>query len=495
MRRWLSRNWPWVLAGTLLVVWLLPHWAEARPGGGQSFSGGSSSFSGGGSSDSDGDLLFWIVWLCIEHPVIGIPLLILFIFVKWKTRGRGNVQKQRWDSAPPHPPREKNLSLQPLRQIDPEFSRVLFEDFAYKLYARAHECRHSPQELSRLAPYLEPRARQALAMRKPSAPMRGVVVGSMAVVRTQIPRPQAGQESQQFAQIAVAFVANMSGPQHTWFVKEVWVFRRALSAETPPPDRIGDFHCPSCGAPFESGDEVTCGSCRQEVTGGRFDWTVESIVETQRQAKPPALAGHAQEAGTSWPTVTDPGFAAAHQRLAAEDPQFSDEALGARLQLIYKELNQAWSARKLAPIRPFVSDSMYHYLGYWTKAYHKAHLQNRLEDMRILRWTGVKLIRDKHYDALTVRLWATGKDFTVDLKTGQVTGGSQTVERTYSEYWTLIRSASVRGAARSDANCPNCGAPLKVNMAGRCEFCGSHMTRGEFDWVLSKIEQDEVYQG
>ena len=44
--------------------------------------------------------------------------------------------------------------------------------------------------------------------------------------------------------------------------------------------------------------------------------------------------------------------------------------------------------------------------------------------------------------------------------------------------------------------CPSCGAPTdKVNMAGTCEYCGAHLTRGEFDWVLSKIEQDESYRG
>ncbi len=32
-------------------------------------------------------------------------------------------------------------------------------------------------------------------------------------------------------------------------------------------------------------------------------------------------------------------------------------------------------------------------------------------------------------------------------------------------------------------------------MAGNCEFCQAHITSGEFDWVLSKIEQDESYLG
>ena len=32
-------------------------------------------------------------------------------------------------------------------------------------------------------------------------------------------------------------------------------------------------------------------------------------------------------------------------------------------------------------------------------------------------------------------------------------------------------------------------------MAGHCEHCGADVTSGEFDWVLSKIEQDDAYTG
>jgi hypothetical protein len=76
-----------------------------------------------------------------------------------------------------------------------------------------------------------------------------------------------------------------------------------------------------------------------------------------------------------------------------------------------------------------------------------------------------------------------------------VVSGNPKVDRFYSEYWTLIRGAGVRGAPRTDKSCPNCGAPLDVNMAGECEHCGAKVTRGEFDWVLSKIEQDDSYTG
>ena len=100
---------------------------------------------------------------------------------------------------------------------------------------------------------------------------------------------------------------------------------------------------------------------------------------------------------------------------------------------------------------------------------------------------------DVHYDAITVRLFASGLDYTLD-EHGRVVSGSKHRERAYSEYWTLIRGASVRGAPRLTRECPSCGAPLEVNMAGSCTHCQAKITSGEFDWVLSRIEQDEAYR-
>jgi hypothetical protein len=28
-----------------------------------------------------------------------------------------------------------------------------------------------------------------------------------------------------------------------------------------------------------------------------------------------------------------------------------------------------------------------------------------------------------------------------------------------------------------------------------CEYCGSKIVTGDFDWVLARIEQDEAYRG
>ena len=106
-----------------------------------------------------------------------------------------------------------------------------------------------------------------------------------------------------------------------------------------------------------------------------------------------------------------------------------------------------------------------------------------------------KLVRDKQFDALTIRIWGTGKDYVIKTADGSHVRGSKHRERKYSEYWTLIRSAARKGPPKADGACSNCGAPLTVTAAGACGHCGTHVTSGEFDWVLSKIEQDDSYRG
>ena len=87
-------------------------------------------------------------------------------------------------------------------------------------------------------------------------------------------------------------------------------------------------------------------------------------------------------------------------------------------------------------------------------------------------------------------------DSTVRSADNRRVSGSDTQSRRYTEYWTLIRAAGTHGAPHDPDHCPNCGAALdRVNMAGNCEYCGTHLTRGEFDWVLARIEQDEAYTG
>jgi len=132
---------------------------------------------------------------------------------------------------------------------------------------------------------------------------------------------------------------------------------------------------------------------------------------------------------------------------------------------------------------------------YWIEAYRRQKLRNVLERYQITGMQPTKIKQDNFYQSVTLRIFAEGYDYTIN-EGGHVVAGSRTDLRKWSEYWTFIRNSKAPpAAARADLNCPNCGASLKVNATGICEFCGGKMTSGQFDWVLSKIEQDESYVG
>jgi hypothetical protein len=95
-----------------------------------------------------------------------------------------------------------------------------------------------------------------------------------------------------------------------------------------------------------------------------------------------------------------------------------------------------------------------------------------------------------------VRMTATCADYEVDEKTGRMIFGSRSPSQ-FVEYWTFQRSVGVQTTDRSilDRVCPNCGAPLEINQVGECRYCRAAVTSGRFDWVLSRIEQEDEYAG
>ena len=472
----------------------------SRPGGGHTFSGGSSRGGSFGSSPriGGGPLLGaggCGIGGCFMLLVLIVVVLIVLYMINKSRGGGGGPPAPPAGQGPQGPPPSQDLDA--IRGLDPEFSVVLFEDFAYALYAKAHEARVNRQELDALAPYLSAEARTELASRPPAgAPVSGVVIGAMHAVDLRLP---SGSEPRPQVGVVLEFESNMTvgagTGDATQYVRERWHLVRDAAVRSRPPAAVHSFHCPNCGAPFGPGGGDRCEYCGEVVSGGRFDWSVVATEPLEIESRPPALTGTVEEVGNDWPTIVHPALAERWAELQQADPASGEEALAARLQLIYTELNPAWTALDLRPVRGFVSDGLFDYLQYWIAAYQHQGLSNQLRDMRLTRRQLAKVIRDKHYDAVTFRIWASGRDSTVRQATGEVVGGNPNADRDYSEYWTLIRGAGVRGAPRADKNCPNCGAPLDVNMAGQCTHCDAKITSGEFDWVLSKIEQDESYSG
>ena len=511
--------------------------ALVRPGGGNTYGGGSrsggsssggSSWGGGSSSGGGGgDLIGAVVWLCFEEPVIGLPLLFLLLGLGAYAQLKKARQGQDWSSGADTYPDAKladpaalaqraaeakakadararagagavggpagvRNELERLRQVDPEFSLVLFEDFVYALYAAAHEARGG-SKLYDLRAYLGDEARATLAAMA-CAEVEGVVIGSMRPERVDWRRTPTGN----WVDVVVAFESNYTetdtaGRKQTYYVRERWKLSRKADAKSKPPVAARVFGCPNCGAPYDKLAGNRCSYCDHALALGECDWAVARIVVDAREPRPPQLTGDAPEVGTDDPTVVVPGAEQRYRQLCARDPNVSWRALQQRVRLVFAELQQGWSTQNWELVRPFVSDQLFQMQLYWIETYRRAKLRNVTENSEVASIVISDVRSDKHYDALTVRLFASGLDYTLD-EHGKVVSGSKTRERAYSEYWTFIRGASVQRAASTGRECPNCGAPLAVNMAGSCQQCRAKVTSGEFDWVLSRIEQDESYR-
>jgi hypothetical protein len=499
--RWLT---PAVTAGLLvaLVVTFIAVAAWARPGGGSSYSGGSSRSSGGsrsssssGSSSGGGDsgaLFQLLFFLCIEHPVVGIPLTLIVIgfFV---VKSRMNSGQQDWnigvsdrssDPPPfaPYVPRVPSLDL--LRHVDPEFSRVVFEDFLYSLYAEVHRAR-GMNALNRVSGYLSPTAAQALGGAR--GPVEGVIVGAIRFTDVAA-TPSAG------CRVVVEFESNYTEAGRGYYVVERWTLARGPGAKSRKPDRVRMLGCPNCGAPQDHLFGGSCKHCKTVVNNGAFDWSVQAVELVTREERPPMLTSSAEERGTNEATIRDPNLSQALGALSAKDPAFDVGQFQARVGLVFQQFQVAWSGRNLAQMRPFLSDALFTTQQYWISAYIAQRLRNVTEGARITNLDVVKVASDAFYDAITVRLFATSLDYTVS-DDGKHVAGSRTKPRAYSEYWTFIRGTNRKGPAKTDLACANCGAPLDVNQAGQCNYCKVKVTTGDFDWVLSRIEQDESYSG
>lgn len=474
-----------------------------RPGGGHSYSGshssgGYSSHGSSGGGSGGGTLVYLLIDLCIHYPHIGIPILIVVVIV-FVVRARANsaAMGRGWASQdlssvtfepayePPQPvaatvgvPRR---ALDAIRATDPDFSIVLFEDFLYTLYAEMMRAR-GPQGAMALSAYLAP----SVVAAKSAQTITGIVIGAMRVFSV--------DRTPTHWRVTLDFEANLSeGPQRLYVVDRVTV-ERALGAKSRPPARSRTLDCPNCGAPLHALRGDVCSYCKQQVGMGRFDWTVVGTQRLETERRQDLLTSTVEEQGTNLPTVVDPVAQSELAQLRAKDPTFDWNAFTQRVALCFSELQVGWSNRDLSRVRPFVSDNLFQSQAYWIDLYLQARARNVTEGGRITNLELANVLRDKWFDALTVRLYATSTDYTI-ADDGKLLSGNKSRQRAYSEYWTFIRSAGKTGPTKTTPNCPSCGAPLKINQAGACGYCNVKVTTGEFDWVLSRIEQDDSYTG
>lgn len=179
--------------------------------------------------------------------------------------------------------------------------------------------------------------------------------------------------------------------------------------------------------------------------------------------------------------------------IKAHDELFNKEEIIAWSKTLFVKLQQAWTKRNWAEIRPFETEKLFEQ--------HKSQLQGYINNNQINVMDRICVLNAELFDyrisgdkeILTIKLTSRMQDYIIDATTKKVLRGDPKIERTNSYLLTFERKFGVQTKPGTmelnTTNCPNCGAPTQITSSGECEYCGSIVTIGEYNWCLANLER------
>ena len=177
------------------------------------------------------------------------------------------------------------------------------------------------------------------------------------------------------------------------------------------------------------------------------------------------------------------------QQIKAKDPLFTAQDFLAFAGDVYMDIQSAWEKRDLTPVRAVLHQNLYQQTEKQIQKKIQDGVVNHLERISVNKSYLMSYHTDEKYEYLDVYLAASMIDYQVKEATGEILFGDKTTRWNMQYKMTFMRSV---GSLTKDAKdkekglvCPNCGAPLTGTSFGKCEYCGSIVTTGAYDWVLS----------
>ncbi|HTD72498.1 MAG TPA: TIM44-like domain-containing protein [Steroidobacteraceae bacterium] len=263
---------------------------------------------------------------------------------------------------------------------------------------------------------------------------------------------------------------------------ERWTFGRGPAARTAVNGGVIASRCPACGAELRLALDGTCAHCKASVTNGSVDWVVVDV-------QPAAYVGYSADSSLGFAAASIPDGAAA---LTAADRDFSLGVFEGRVKTAFLALQDAWCKQNLDAGRAFMSPGAYFTWSAQLETMAAEGRRNVMENLSVQAIAPVRIVHGRVFDDLTVRISASAADFEVD-KSNNIVFGDRSVTP-FMEDWTFQRSVGVATSNKPgtlENTCPSCGAPVALTQIGECRYCKAAVTSGKFDWVVSRIDQED----
>jgi predicted lipid-binding transport protein (Tim44 family) len=185
-------------------------------------------------------------------------------------------------------------------------------------------------------------------------------------------------------------------------------------------------------------------------------------------------------------------------KITQHDPAFSEADFLADVNRAFFAIQQAWTERKPDLSRRVMADGVWQQHQFQIQQYLSANKQNVLENLAVQNTRLVSADSDASWDTIVVRFFASCADYDIDLSNEKhkVVRGSNSIED-WAEDWVFQRKSQAvtkPSGGVMNQKCPNCGAPLDLDLAGTCNYCHQGIMGGDYDWVLTRIEQLPNYE-
>ncbi len=183
--------------------------------------------------------------------------------------------------------------------------------------------------------------------------------------------------------------------------------------------------------------------------------------------------------------------AAVAAQIQAIDPAFSSDKFIGFAREVFMTIQAAWTAKDWKPIRPFESETLFNTHKQQLDEYIRLGKTNVVEKIAIKHCALQSFTQDGDKEVLTVALNAVMRDYVIDDATKKVLESDPNRDWYMKYEMVFNRKAGLKTdpgkKGNAITNCPNCGAPTEVTSSGQCAYCGSVITNGEHDWVLTDI--------
>ena len=179
------------------------------------------------------------------------------------------------------------------------------------------------------------------------------------------------------------------------------------------------------------------------------------------------------------------------EKVRAIDPDFSSDKFIGYAREVFMKIQEAWTNKDWRPIRPFESEALFAQHKQQLDEFIRSGKTNVVEKINIKHCSLRSFREDGDKEVLVVWLNAIMRDYVIDDNTKKVLESDPNRDWYMRYEMVFNRKAGLKTdpgkKGNNITNCPNCGAPTEITSAGQCAYCGSVITTGEHDWVLTDI--------